>query len=93
MRIELAFDYYSRIIYVPDGYIKDFKQLQNSFLEWIQQQPDNIVKAPDNRWGYSYNEDDFVRYINIEVLGDSKEKAYVVSSMKRNGKIENKIMF
>ena len=29
MNIVLEFDYYSKIIYIPDGYIKDLKEIHS----------------------------------------------------------------
>ena len=78
MNVELRFDYDSRVIYIPDGYVDDVKILQSSFLDWMQEQPECIVCAPDTQVGYSYNEDDFLRYINNVVLKNSNEKAYFV---------------
>ncbi len=71
MNIELKFDYDSSVIYIPDGCVFDAKELQQSFLEWMQNQPECIIKS-----GYSYNEEDFLRYINNVMLKNSKEKAY-----------------
>lgn len=89
MNVELKFDYYSRMIYIPDGYVYDVKILQSSFLDWMQEQPECIVCAPDTQVGYSYNEDDFLRYINSVVLKNSNEKAYFAL----NQSIKNKNKF
>ena len=89
MTVELRFDYDSRVIYIPDGYVDDLKILQSSFLDWMQEQPECIVCAPDMQVGYSYNEDDFLRYINSVVLKNSNEKAYFAL----NQSIKNKNKF
>lgn len=86
MNIELKFDYYSRTIHIPDGYIHDLKQLQISFLEWMQHQPECIVNTPNNRFGYSYNEDDFLKYVNSVILRNSNEKAYFLSLLNKKNK-------
>lgn len=74
MKVNLCFDYYSKIIYIPDGYITDLKKMQHSFFEWMDSQPPCLVDK-----GVSYDEDDFLKYVNNEVLMESREKAYVLS--------------
>lgn len=93
MNIELKFDYYSRMIYIPDGHVYDMKILQSSFLEWMQQQPECIVSAPNMQLGFSYNEEDFLRFINSVVLKNSKEKAYFISKPQKKIKKRFVIVF
>ena len=93
MNVELKFDYYSRMIYIPDGYVDDVKILQSSFLDWMQEQPECIVCAPDMQMGYSYNEDDFLRYINNVVLKNSHEKAYFIFNKSPKNKNTFVIVF
>ena len=93
MNIELSFDYYSRMIYIPDGIVRDTQELQRSFLDWMQQQPECLVATSNMQLGFSYNEDDFLRYINSVILVNSKEKAYFISTQKRKSKKKFVIVF
>lgn len=86
MNVELKFDYYSRMIYIPNGYVRDVKILQSSFFEWMQQQSECIVVTSNMQLGFSYNEEDFLRFINNEILKDSKEKAYFIHNQQKNKK-------
>lgn len=79
MNIELKFDYHSCVVYIPDGYIQDVYELQKDFLEWIEDQPTCIIKTPENLLVLSYDEKDFIKYLNDVVLKDSNEKAYFLT--------------
>ena len=81
MYIKLFFDYYERTVYIPDGYVKDVKELQNNFLEWMKEQPYCIVDKKGQS-GYSYNETDFLRYLNT-VLISGGEKAYFFDNIQK----------
>ena len=85
MNIELKFDYYSRFLYVPEGFVYDINELQNSFFDWMEHRPECIVKTPDKHLGFSYDEEDFLRYVNSEILKNSKEKAYFIPKPQKNG--------
>ena len=89
MYIKLCFDVHDRIVYVPDGYIKDLKGLQNDFLDWVHNNPDCIEKT-GKRYGYRYNEEEFLNYINSFVVSGS-EKAYFAD--KADKKIKTKKLF
>lgn len=93
MNVELKFDLYSCTIFIPDGYVSDLRKLQASFLEWVQQQPECIVPAPGNQFGFAYNENHFVEYINAVVLEESCEKAYVQLHSSKNKKRNYAIKF
>ncbi len=84
MNIELKFDHHSRMIYIPDGYIYDLSELKNNFFDWIQYQQECILEAPDHKQGLSYDEEDFLRYVNNILLEECSEKAYFVSKRKKN---------
>ena len=49
MIIELRFDYHSSFASAPEGYITNGKELQESFLSWVEDQPENIVITKDGR--------------------------------------------
>lgn len=89
MKILLKFDFDSRILYIPDGYIKNVDQLQQEFFEWIYYQKDNISLSGG---GLAYGPDDFLRYINTEVLACGTEVAYFLPALKR-GRIHAKLSF
>ncbi len=81
MYIELTFDYYSKVLYIPDGYIYDLKFIQDSFISWISKQSSCIINTPDAQSGFNFNEADFLKFINSEILKNSTEKAYFVSGI------------
>ena len=93
MNIELKFDYYSCVIYIPDNYIYDVESLQKSFFEWMQQQPECIIDTPNMQKGFSYNEDDFLKYVNNVILKNEREKAYFVSKARKKIKKNCVIVF
>lgn len=77
MKIILKFDYYSRCIYVPDGYVKDSLALQKEFFLWLYDRPENYAVSSRNVFSLSYNENDFVQFINETLLCNSNERAYL----------------
>lgn len=82
MVIELRFDYASSFVAVPDGYITSGKELQKSFLAWVEDQPENIVITKDGRAAVSYGDEDIMKYLNSVLLCDSREKAYLIPKEK-----------
>ena len=80
MRIKLRFDVMECIIYVPDGYVLNIRQLQADFFEWCETQTDSFSTAPGRKFAYSYSQELFLRYINEVVLSKSAEKAYFIDS-------------
>ena len=68
MVVRLTFDSRISYVYVPDGYITDVKSLQCSFLEWVYDNPNCMVKAKGNT---------VFSFINAVVLRGKNEKAYV----------------
>lgn len=93
MVIELKFDYYSRFVYIPDGYVYDLKNLELSFLDWMQDKPECIVHDSDNVLKFSFDENDFVEYVNMVVLNSCMEKAYFVDLNKKFPRKKNIIKF
>lgn len=82
MNITLKFDYYSKIIYIPDGFIKNLNEVYLHFFEWLSEQSECYI-ATDDGYALSYNEIDFLKYINEEILVGCNEMAYIVNSVKR----------
>ena len=82
MIIELRFDYHSSFVFVPDGYIANGKELQESFLSWVEDQPENIIITKDGRAAVGYSDEDIIKYLNSVLLCDSKEKAYLITKEK-----------
>ena len=82
MNIKIEFDYHSMIIFIPDGYIYDVGKLQERFLEWVEEQPDCFVKGRSGFIALSYDEKDFLKYINEVILQNTNEKAYFVQNKK-----------
>ena len=92
LKIELKFDYYSKVAYIPDGYIRSVVKLQMNFFRWVYQQPECMIRDSANRLVCSCNEMDFIRYMNDVVLKDSLDKAYL-EDLKRGDKRLKKIIF
>ena len=84
MKVILKFDYHTNIIYIPDGYIRDLTEVHLNFFEWLSEQTECCIYKND-MCGLSYDENDFLRYINEEVLEGTSEKAYFVKN-STNGK-------
>ena len=93
MVIELRFDYASSFVAVPDGYITSGKELQKSFLAWVEDQPENIVITKDGRAAVGYSDEDIIKYLNSVLLRDSKEKAYLITKEKVRKPIKFSISF
>ena len=93
MKIHLIFDVAKYMIYVPDGYIIDTKQLQMDFFEWCETQEEAFSIAPGKRFGWSYSKELFLRYINEVVLSESREKAYFIDYQRNYKKKLPKIVF
>lgn len=92
MNIELKFDYYSKIVFIPDGYVSSIEKLKLSFLDWVERNPNCILIDPNRSIVLSYNENDFILFLNTEVLKNSNEKAYFLNENKRS-KIHGLIEF
>ena len=82
MIIKLRFDYHSSFASVPDGYITNGKELQESFLSWVEDQQENIVITKDGRAAVGYSDEDIIKYLNSVLLCDSREKAYMIPKEK-----------
>ncbi len=82
MNIELKFDYYSKIVFIPDGYVSSIEKLKLSFLDWVERNPNCILIDPNRSIVLSYNENDFILFLNTEVLKNSNEKAYFLKENK-----------
>ena len=80
MKVILKFDYHSDIIYIPDGYIKNLNEVYMKFFDWLAEQPECLINK-DGICGLSYDENDFLKYINDEVLEGIGEKAYFVRNV------------
>lgn len=80
MNIILRFDYYSKMIYIPDGYINNLNKIYLEFFEWLSEQTECCV-SEKKTYGLSYDESHFLKYINEELLGECSEKAYVVKNV------------
>ena len=83
MYINLCFDYYSEIIYVPDGYINDLEEVYSNFFKWLETKSDYIVNQKGNNivTTLSYDANSFIQYINEDIL-QNKEKSYIVKKKK-----------
>ena len=93
MVIELRFDYASSFVAVPDGYITSGKELQKSFLAWVEDQPENIVITKDGRAAVSYGDEDIMKYLNSVLLCESREKAFLIPKEKVRNPVTFAISF
>ena len=93
MVIELRFDYASSFVAVPDGYITSGKELQKSFLAWVEDQPENIVITKDGRAAVIYGDEDIMKYLNSVLLCDSREKAFLIPKEKVRNPVTFAISF
>lgn len=89
MNILLEFDYDSHLIFVPDGYILNLQEAQNDFFSWLSEQPGNLVKNSRNQLSIQYNADDFLQYLNENVLCGTGEKAYYLHRKSQEIKKKN----
>ena len=93
MVIELRFDYASSFVSVPDGYMTRGKELQKSFLAWVEDQPENIVITIDGRAAVSYGDEDIIKYLNSVLLCESREKAFLIPKEKVRNPVNYAISF
>ena len=93
MIIETKFSYYSRYMYIPDGYICDINKVHLSFFDWIENQPDCIAVSPGGQYGLTFDADVFLRYLNTEVLKGVNEKAYFIERISDKSDIDAKLNF
>ena len=93
MVIELRFDYASSFVAVPDGYITSGKELQKSFLAWVEDQPENIIITKDGRAAVGYSDEDIIKYLNSVLLCDSREKAFLIPKEKVRNPVNYAISF
>lgn len=88
MNLLLKFDYYSCVVYMPDGYVTNFPKLQLDFFEWLYNHSEFIKENFRGNVGISYNEREFLDYLNDVVLSNSSEKAYIIPKENRlKGKV------
>lgn len=81
MIIFLKFDYQTSVVYVPDGYVMDAKTLRSKFLAWVYENPNCIAEAKDHQ-AFTFDEKDFVTFMNETILSGVNERAYVCSYPK-----------
>lgn len=80
MNIKLEFDYYSSLVFVPNGYITDLSKLQLRFFDWLYDRSECFSQSKNGNLVFSYNEEDFVKYINDTILQNYNEKAYCIKN-------------
>ena len=83
MKVILQFDYYSNIMYIPDGYIKDLNEMHMNFFDWLSEQSECYI-SKNGVCGLSYNEMDFLKYVNEVILKESDEKAYITKNIRKS---------
>ena len=82
MFIKLKFEFHECNIYIPDGYLDNLENLQKDFLQWMYEQPECYIPTKKNKIVYSYNEYNFIKYLNTVLLKYSHEKAYLCSKQQ-----------
>lgn len=93
MKIKVIFDCDSFVIFVPDGYVTNFKTLRDDFIQWAQSRPESICSPPNGKSGYCYTEELFLKYINSVILQESQEIAYLVNQNSASISKHNTITF
>lgn len=74
-KIKVQRTYDMDIIYVPDTIQDDIIKYQDNFLMWV----DN-TSFDEKMDGTVFGTDDFIRYLNEEVIKDQFEKAYIIKT-------------
>lgn len=82
MKLIIHFDIDIDTVYIPDGYISNIRTLQNSFLEWADDQQETFVCGPGKLICKRYTCELFLRYLNEQVLAEHREKAYRIVTPK-----------
>ena len=75
MKVVLKFMYDIYLLYIPNEYINNLQQVYMNFFDWIEEQPN----CWDDNGAKTFDEKDFVRYLNEEVLFDCNERAYIIT--------------
>ncbi len=83
MKIDLIFDYYRKTIYIPDFYTNNTSKLRDDFLEWVKNQSSCLI-FQNKQMILSYDAEDFLTYINSEVLKNQSYKAYFIEDDKND---------
>ena len=74
MYIKLCFDYYKKIIYIPDEYVNDIKKLSNDFFDWLYQCEDAMRSDRSGHLAFAF--------VNGTILKNSQERAYITNKNK-----------
>lgn len=77
MKVLLTFDFERYLIYIPDGYIHSISELKTKFLDWVEGQQECTTCG----YGYFYNHNTFLKYLNNVVLNEVNEKAYLLKNV------------
>ena len=83
MKLMIYFDIDIDAVYIPDGYISNMQALQNSFLDWADDQQETFIYGPGKRTCKRYTCELFLRYLNEQVLAEYREKAYRIATPKK----------
>ena len=68
------------VIEIPESLVKDIGRIQQMFFEWLYDKKNNhgyLVRI-DGFEGYSYATEEFVKWINDNLIDDNSEKAKIV---------------
>lgn len=82
MKIDLIFGALQKTINIPNFYTNNISQLRDDFLEWASNQSSCII-FNNKRMILSYNAEDFLEFINTEILKEQYHKAYFISDKNR----------
>lgn len=83
MTIVLKFDIRECAIHAPDGYYYHPEELKTTFLEWLLDQPICVNGGNNEAKALRYNEKEFMLFLNTVMLGNSCEKAYLLSEASK----------
>lgn len=88
--MKIEFDIDSYVVVIPDGYIQNIYEIQDSFYSWACTQRRNQVYRHGKFCALCYNGEDFLRYLNEVILADSDKKAHFIHM---DEKVKNKNNF
>jgi len=86
MFIRFDFDHEQSHVFIPDGVIADLEMLKTHFLDWAFDQSQCIGES-NGKLYLSFDETDFVEYLNEVWLSDYTETAYLLPAEKVRQKV------
>ena len=75
VKLQFCYEQDSRLAYIPNEYSSMLTQIfvDKNFFEWMKKFPSLYISE---KGGFTYDVNDFLTYLNEEILKDSGDKAY-----------------